>query len=118
MPYPKSRRVLGDGLVQVFTNKEVRGITAYNSDVVDARAYLKRTVQLISTLDQAVTATVQGSRNADFDNPANLGDAIGVAATGSAFAEREHYFPYLRVQVQGDVTATTGSLNGFVMLKF
>lgn len=113
----KAKRNLTDGLVQVFTRRELRSPTTVYSDVADVRGYDKRTVLLVSDLDQAVTATVQGARNQSFDNPVNIGDGIAVAVTATVFAERAQYFPYLRIKAENAATATTGGLDGYFLLK-
>jgi len=113
----KAKRHTLDSLVKVIDDVAITTTATVYSAVVDARGYDARTVFLVSSLDKNVSATLQGCIDEVFTHSAGIGAAVAVTSASPATAVRNDYYPYIRLMVTNADEPTTGSLNGWVMMK-
>lgn len=92
--------------------------------ISDARGFAELGFLFINTHNQAATVTVEGSFDADFEEPFTIGNTsldnpFTLAAGSSASPTREYQVlgnpvPYIRIKVQFSTAPTSGELTVIV----
>lgn len=92
----------------------IRDTNAHTCDTVFNGAFVIKTLVVENGLNQAATFQCQGSANADFSNPFNIGSSFEIAAMTNAYMTCETYIPYWRITATCGTAPTSGTLTVFV----
>lgn len=93
----------------IFNAEAIRDTSSHDTAIIDIRWGKTKSMIFENTLDQDVSFSVYGSRNADMSNKF-LRASFTVGTGTSNIQDCACYFPYLQVSAVCAVAPTTGSL--------
>lgn len=92
----------------------IRDTSPHTCDTVYNGSFIIKTLVVENELNQTVTFQCEGSANADFSNPFNIGSTWDVTATTNTYMTCETYIPYWRITATCSVAPSSGTLSVFV----
>lgn len=93
----------------LFDGEAIRDTADHNSVILDIRWGQTKSMIFESSLNQDVTVSVYGSRNADMSN-SFLKASFPITATTNTIQDCDCYFPYMRIIATCSVAPTSGTL--------
>ena len=100
---------------RVYDNEEITNTSDHTSSQVYNGEFVIKTLIIENELNQTATFQCQGSANADFSNPFDIGSTWDVEANSNIFQSCDTYIPYWRVIVSCATAPTTGDLTVIVL---
>ena len=98
-----------------FNELEIRDTNDHTSVEINNGDFVIKTLIIQNSLNQAVTFQCQGSAEASFDNPFDIGSTWDVTANTNTYQTCDAYIPYWRIIASCASAPSSGSLTIFVM---
>ena len=100
---------------KAFDALAIRDTSDHTSVEIDNGGFIIKTLIIENSLNQTVSFQCQGSAEASFSNPFNIGTAWEVTANTNTFQTCDSYIPFWRIVATAASSPTTGALTVFVM---
>jgi len=107
--------------VQIFTDKEIRDTTTYNSLIVECKNYDIVTFWIDNKLNQTVATQIKGNRVKGTGGAVDIGASFNCASTDTEARTiepiDEGFLPYVFASVSCATKPTSGKLNVYAIKK-
>lgn len=106
---------MGINTEKVFDAEAIRNTADHTSSEVFNGEFVIKTLIVENGLNQEVTFQCQGSAEASFSNPFDIGTSWPVTANTNIYQTCDSYIPYWRLVATCATAPTTGTLTVFVI---